>query len=334
MSADDEPLLDAGRLYLLREIALRGSIAAASRSLGLTPSAISQQMTVLERETNTALLHRSSRGVTLTGAGEALVARAGELVEVLAAARADLERIAGTNTGLVSLACVSSAAVSFVSDVAQKLAAGGTGIDISVVTAEPTTAFSLLQAGDADLAIVDEYDYVPLAMPDFVVTREILREPLVLVSRPGAVRGRRPRLVDLSEARWVMPPTDAACGIAVRSACRAEGFEPKVYWETDDLLLLVRAVGAGHGVAVLPRLSVVADTADVEIKLLSEPVLERRLTAVARSSVLSRPVVATVLDALESAAHAYRVDARPAPHTGVTTRGGVTPEQAREVRHG
>src|SRR4051812_31557965 len=102
--------MDAGRLRLLREIALRGLIAAASRSLGLTPSAISQQMTVLERETNAALLHRSSRGVTLTGAGEALVARAGELVEVLTSARADLERIAGTNTGLVSLACISSAA--------------------------------------------------------------------------------------------------------------------------------------------------------------------------------------------------------------------------------
>ena len=60
-----------------------------------------------------------------------------------------------------------------------------------------------------------------------------------------------------------MPPDDAACGQAVRSACRAAGFEPDVRWTTDDMLLLARAVAAGHGVAVLPRRSVADDAAAV-----------------------------------------------------------------------
>ena len=87
--------LDVGRLRLLREVALRGSIAAAARSVGLTPSAISQQLMVLEREAGTTLLDRSPRGVVLTGAGHTLSARAGQVLDVLAAARADLDRIAG-----------------------------------------------------------------------------------------------------------------------------------------------------------------------------------------------------------------------------------------------
>ena len=113
--------LDVGRLRLLREVALRGSIAAAARSVGLTPSAISQQLMVLEREAGTTLLDRSPRGVVLTGAGHTLSARAGQVLDVLAAARADLDRIAGSLTGPVSVATVASAAAVVVSPAARAL---------------------------------------------------------------------------------------------------------------------------------------------------------------------------------------------------------------------
>src|SRR3954469_8498113 len=96
--------LDVGRLRLLREVGLRGTIAAAARELGLTPSAVSQQLAVLEREAGTDLVDRSPRGVSLTGAGRALAERAGEVLEVLSAARADLDRMAGAVAGPVSVA--------------------------------------------------------------------------------------------------------------------------------------------------------------------------------------------------------------------------------------
>jgi DNA-binding transcriptional LysR family regulator len=99
-----------------------------------------------------------------------------------------------------------------------------------------------------------------------------------------------------------MPPDDAACGQAVRAACRAAGFEPRVRWTTDDMLVLAQAVAAGHGVAVLPRLSVAADAARVDTRELSSPRLQRRLTVVARASTLGRSAVSTVVDALVAAA--------------------------------
>ncbi|WP_375499819.1 LysR family transcriptional regulator [uncultured Jatrophihabitans sp.] len=299
--ASDIPL-DVGRLRLLREVGLRGSIAAAARAVDLTAPAVSQQLALLERETGAALVDRSPRGVVLTGAGHALAVRAGEVLDLLGTARADLERLAGSVSGPVSVASVASGAATVVSSAVGELRERHPRVVVTVLSAEPERGLGLLLAGDVDLAVVDEYDYVPLALPEHAVVRELCTEPLVVV-RPAAPRSRRAAAIaDLADASWVMPPEDAACGRAVRAACRTAGFEPQVRWETDDMLLLVRAVADGHGVAVLPRRSVAVGAADVHVQRLREPALTRRLLAVARASVADRPVVAEVLDALARAA--------------------------------
>src|SRR4249919_1772491 len=106
--------LDVGRLRLLREVALRGSIAAAAREVGLTPSAVSQQLVILEREAGAPLLDRSPRGVLLTGAGHALVDRAQAILNLLELARADLDRLTGELAGRVRVGTVASAAAAIV----------------------------------------------------------------------------------------------------------------------------------------------------------------------------------------------------------------------------
>jgi DNA-binding transcriptional LysR family regulator len=306
MTNAGERNLDVARLRVLREVGLRGTIAGAARSLGLTPSAVSQQLAQLEREAGTALVDRSPRGAVLTGAGRALSARAGEVLDVLAAARADLDRVAGSIAGPVAVAAVASAAGTFVSAAVTDLREQHPGIEVTVEVSEPSGALELVLTGDADLAVVDEYDYVPLARPDFVVARELRIERLVLVTAPGWSGPARPALVQLADADWVMPPEDAACGLAVRSACRAAGFEPRVRWTSDDMLVLARAVADGHGIAVLPELAVASDAAAIEVRRLRQPALQRRLRAVARASALTRPVVSTVLDAMVRAAHTGR----------------------------
>lgn len=293
-------VLDLGRLRLLREVGLRGSIAAAGRSLGLTASAVSQQVALLERETGTALIDRTPRGVVLTGAGQALADRAAEALDVLAEARADLDRFAGSVAGRVRVAAVASAAATVVSDAVAALRQRHGGIEVAVTAAEPARGIDLLLAGDVDLAVVDEYDQVPLALPDYVTAVDLCREPLVAIL-PETGR-RRPRLADLAGTDWVMPPDDAACGQAVRSACRAAGFEPRVTWETDDMLLLTIAVARGHGVAVLPARSVAPDVPGVRTVRLPDLRVNRTLRVVGRPSALHRPVVAVVVAELRRAA--------------------------------
>ncbi len=314
--------LDVDRLRLLREVGLRGSIAGAARAVGLTASAVSQQVAQLEREAGAALLERSSRGVALTGTGQLLADRAGQVLDVLAAARADLDRIAGAVAGEVRIAAVASAAATLVSSALRTVRDTLPAVRCSVVAAEPDRAIGLLLTGDVELAVVDEYDRVPIALPDTAVVRELGRDPLVVVRPAGWDGGGRVdggagssaapvELASLAGQAWVMPPEDAACGRAVRAACRAAGFEPRVRWETDDMLLLVRAVADGHGVAVLPRLAVpgaaagaevasvlAAEFAAVAVTPLRSPEPVRRLLAVARTGVTRRPAVAAVLEAL------------------------------------
>jgi molybdate transport repressor ModE-like protein len=109
MSRPDDQLLAVGRLRMLREVALRGTIAAAARACGLSASAVSQQLAALEREAGTALLERSPRGAVLTGAGQALAGRAASVLDLLAAARADLDRFRGAVGGPVRMAAVAGA---------------------------------------------------------------------------------------------------------------------------------------------------------------------------------------------------------------------------------
>jgi DNA-binding transcriptional LysR family regulator len=309
-------------------VSRRGTIAAAARALGLTSSAVSQQLAVLEREAGTPLIDRSPRGVRLTGAGQLLAGRAEQILELLAEARADLDRAAGSVAGPVRIAAVASAAATFVCGAGIELRRTHPGIEWGVSVAEPAQALALLVAGDVDLAVVDEYDYVPLALPDYVVARQLCVEPLVAVvpersalptlSAPSALSAlsalptlsARPRLAELADCDWVMPPDSAACGLAVRLACRGAGFEPRVRWTTDDLQVLMRAVAAGHGVAVLPRLATVTApsgaSAGVSLRGLRDPRLSRRLFAVARASTLTRPVAQASVDGLQRAARAGR----------------------------
>lgn len=295
--------LDVGRLRLLREVELRGSIAAAAREVGLTPSAVSQQLAILEREAGTVLLDRSPRGVLLTGAGQVLVGRARAILELLEAARADLDRLTGELSGWVRIGTVASAAAALVSGAATRLSAEHAALELTVSVAEPARSIDQLLNGDLDLAVVDVYDRVPVPMPDYLVATDLCTEPLVVIGAPGALPDHGGlKLSALSGAGWVMPPLDAACGQAVRFACRAEGFEPQVRWETDDMLLLVRAVAAGHGIAVLPRLAVADNVADIEIRPLAEPSMSRRLLALTRASSQDRPIIRAVLGELVKAA--------------------------------
>src|SRR5215469_4508627 len=104
-------MLEVHRLRLLLEFAERGTIAGAASALGYTPSAVSQQLAALERETGAALLDRTARTAELTEAGQRLAARAAEILAMIEAAEADLA--APEPAGRVAISAFPTAAVAF-----------------------------------------------------------------------------------------------------------------------------------------------------------------------------------------------------------------------------
>lgn len=96
-------MLDVRKLRLLRELAHRGTIAAVAEALSYTPSAVSQQLTALERETGVPLLERTGRRVTLTPAAHGLVARTESILALLNAAAADLENASRALSGVLRI---------------------------------------------------------------------------------------------------------------------------------------------------------------------------------------------------------------------------------------
>lgn len=310
---------------MLAGVAREGSIAGAARALGVTASAVSQQLSALERDAEVALLDRAGNQVSLTAAGYALVVHAVRVGDALAAAAADLDRLRGAVGGPFRIATVSSAAATLVSDAVTALRIDHPELDVTVIDEEPARSLAALARGEVDVAVVDEYDHAPRPLDAGLTATELLAEPLVVVVPQGwvgpdraarsgrsgrsagparQVEGHAVRLADLADEPWVIAPGEAACGEAVRTACRSVGFEPRVRWETDDLLLHLHHVAAGHGVAVLPLLAVRPGVAAVEVHPLAGPALGRRLLAVARTATVPRPAVAEVVEALLVAAAA------------------------------
>src|SRR5215470_9020806 len=106
-------MLDTHRLRLLKEFAERGTIAAAASALGYTPSAVSQQLSVLEREAGVALLDRTARSAELTDAGRRLAEHAEDILARVEVAEAELSAEAGAPKGRVVVTAFPTAAVAF-----------------------------------------------------------------------------------------------------------------------------------------------------------------------------------------------------------------------------
>src|SRR5262245_7769149 len=96
-------MLEVRRLRVLREVGRQRWLSAAASALSDTPSAVSQQISALERELGVGLVERGARGATLTDAGRVLVRHADEILGRIHAAEEEMQALAGLETGRLRL---------------------------------------------------------------------------------------------------------------------------------------------------------------------------------------------------------------------------------------
>jgi DNA-binding transcriptional LysR family regulator len=292
-------MLDVRRLRTLREVALHGTIRAASEALSFTPSAVSQQLSALEREVGYDLLERRGRNVRLTAAGRVLADRAETILAQLADAESEAKVAAGGSEPPVRIASFASAAATIVAD-----AVRNDGLDAHILDADPRIGLARLRAGEVDVAILWEYDFVPLRVSGAIELVALFDDPIHVVlprSHPAAA-SPTVELADLADEPWIDSTSASSCHPFLTRACLAAGFEPRVAAETLDHRTLHHLVASGVGLALVPLLSQL----DLPSSLVARPIRtappKRRIHAAYRSASADDQRVRLVLQRLEQAA--------------------------------
>lgn len=289
-------MVDLRRLQFLREVAERRTIAAAADALGYTPSAISQQLSVLEQEIGTSLLERQGRSVVLTPAGRALVDESAAVFTAVQRASSAAEAAAGQLVGPVQVGAFQSVGATLVPAAFQALRTDNPDLEVHF-RQWLSSGMRELRLGHLDICIDQEYSRLPHARHDGLDEHLLLIEPVYLAVRADADRGAG--LARYDSETWVGADPDQECGRLMRTVCQEAGFEPEVRFHTEDLEVTLQIVVAGIGVAILPRLA--AFRLPPEVVIHPVPGFERRVKALTRPGSADRPAVRVVLDALEKA---------------------------------
>lgn len=296
-------MLDVRRLRLLRELADRGTIAEVARVVGYTPSAVSQHLGALERESGVALLERDGRRVRLTPAATALVERARRILDELEDAEVELHALQEEPAGPVAIGAFPSAAVALAAPALAALNQRHPDLVLTLHELEDDDGLPRLRAGELDLLIAKSYDLVPPPPAGGLERHHLLDDP-VLVALPAAHpnAGRSVRLSDLQDDGWIAGTHSTTFGSVVAQAARAAGFAPRIAHRADAAALQLELVAGGHGVALLPRLAAPRRVTGVRLAKLTEPSLRRHVHALTRRGATRRPAVAAALAALQRTA--------------------------------
>jgi DNA-binding transcriptional LysR family regulator len=310
-------MLNVGRLRVLKEVAYRGSFSAAAQALSYTQPAISQQIATLEAETGMTLLERHARGVSLTAAGQTLVAHAEGILARLDAAEAALAAIAGLRGGRLRMASFPTAGATLMPLAIARFRAAHPDVELTLAEGEPEQIAPRLRAGELDLALLFEFaQESPVAAG--MTRTELLPDPMYLaLARDHPLAGKQKlRLGDLSGEAWVQTSRSSPCARHVVRSCHAAGFEPNVSFESDDYQTIQGLVAAGVGVALIPALALTVLRDDIAIRALSPAPPLREIVAATPAGARLVPAAAAMLGALEEAASRLKSSGRPAGLAG------------------
>ncbi|MDT9595149.1 LysR family transcriptional regulator [Nocardioides zeae] len=296
-------MIDLAALAALRAVDHRGSVVGAADVLGYTPSAVSQQIKRLERQSGVPLLERVGRGVLLTAAGRQLVDDGGSLLEEMERIEAALHAGVATVAGHVRLTTFSTAMRGLVAPAASALLAQHPGLRLTLAEEEPWDTVDLVARGQADVGLAHAWGDVPLAVPDHLaetvvghdVAEVVLREDHPLARRDGVTPH------DLADEPWVATPPGTICREWLDRMHDGTGRRPRVVHQSREFASHTAMVAAGLGIALVPRLGRAPLEPGLTTIEVTDPVPTRTVLAFHRRSQAGSPAVAAVVAALARA---------------------------------
>ncbi|MFE9404897.1 LysR family transcriptional regulator [Streptomyces sp. NPDC006530] len=273
-------------LRVLVAVADTGGFSAAADTLGLTQSAVSHSVRGSERKIGTVLFERGRTGARPTPAGEKAVAHARRILRLLDVLTAEARGAARPDAteGLLRIAAFRSAALHLLPPVLQQLRARHPRIEprVRIVREVGRGTAGEVADGKADIAIATLGGSVPL--PPGLVASGLLDEPYALVHATGHAAPRSLPLVDWAEN----------CGSYTRDWWAAQDWIPKATVEAEDDGAVLSLVSGGHGMAIMPALSLIGAPDSVGITDLG-PKRPSRQVGYVTTSELARSAVVRAL---------------------------------------
>jgi DNA-binding transcriptional LysR family regulator len=293
-------VIDVRRLRLLRELDCRGTVAATAAALHLTPSAVSQQLAALARESGVPLLDQVGRNVRLTPAARVLLRHADEIFAQLERAEADLAAFDAGRIGPVTISAFPTAIVGIVAPAIERLRETHPGIDITIVDVMPPDCYDMLIGGELDLACdfvsthPDDGRFETIGLLDDLFDVALPRDhPLACLDRVS--------LAQLADEDYIASRAGTACLQIMLAGCAVAGFAPRIRHRSDDFPAVLSLVAAGCGISLIPRLAGLCSTDRVVLRPLVDPPVRRLAVALRRGSG-GAPHLAAVVRALVDAA--------------------------------
>lgn len=251
-------MFDVRRLRVLDEVVRCGSLSAAATVLSYTTSAISQQVSALERELGVPLLIRGPTGARPTPAGTELLAHAGTILGAVGAAERAVAAFAPGGSGGVRVASFASAAAMILPRAMMRLRSAFPEVPVELITADPDDGVALLGDGKADLALITEVPGERALYPD-VVSVPVYEDEfyVVLPQRHRYAGAADVPLTALAREQWIISSATGRCPDTrvFRGACRRAGFVPTVAFRSEDFATVQGMVAAGLGVSLVPSLA-------------------------------------------------------------------------------
>ena len=314
-------MLDERRIDMLLAVAEHGSFTRAAAALSFTPSAISQQMGLLERDAQAVLFERSARGVRLTESGTVLVAHADAMRRRFIDLRAEIAAITETKGGRMAFGSFPTATAAIAAPAIAEFQRSHADIDLQLVDGEPYESAARLRTRELDLALVFHLDSWPVAMdyegtlvarPDELEILPLFDDPFLLLLPADhrlAASKEEVELVDLAEERIIGSPVGCApWGVDLEHVCAQAGIELmfSAAYRSADFQAQQALVANGLGISLLPRLASGALRDDVVVRpLMNAPV--RHVSLACAAGAYRSPAVTAMIDIVGSLASDLRL---------------------------
>lgn len=289
-------MLDIHRLRVFRSVVASGSVQAAATNLGYTPSAVSQHINQLQRETGLTLFEKAGRGISPTPTGRLLAEQSDDAMGALARLDGVVTDLRQGRTGTLTISCFASAGEEWVPQLVAKLQREFKDVLITVDLNEHNEA----ARPECDLDLRTEDLSEAPVRPKGYTRHELMTEPYVAVVPAKHPLAERDSVTinELAEYPWIDDSDeDQTCGRILRRALNKSGVTPRVVAECQDHHTSFALVAAGIGVTMAPRLTL----GSLSRKACSVPLedeVSRGISVHVRDAAASSPAVCRALDLL------------------------------------